>query len=228
MNYHKQNFTPKKGEPLAKHKKQKLISFVLSIFLIIGLIPTLSVTAAAKYTTTYTATLTQDFNGHTYARYDMNLSWHTAKTYCESLGGHLATVTSSAEQDFVASMASKGSKWIYWLGATDEVTTGDWKWITGETWIYTNWAAGEPTNNVNSSGVEHYLEMDNIGKNWQWNVLYDTGLSDGSVWDFKNIGFIGEFDYSQTVTPVTPDQTAKITWDHHFKWWYDIAPVRGF
>ena len=34
-----------------------------------------------------------------------------------------------------------------WIGATDEVQEGVWEWVTGEPWVYTYWAPGQPDNN---------------------------------------------------------------------------------
>ena len=83
-------------------------------------------------------------NGHWYQRIDTGMTWHDARDHCASLGGHLATVTSSAEDQFVYN--SVGASGGEWLGATDEGSEGDWRWVTGEPWNYTNWAPHEPTN----------------------------------------------------------------------------------
>lgn len=40
-----------------------------------------------------------------------------------------------------------------WIGATDEITEGEFKWVTGETFSYTNWISGQP----NNSGNEDYV-----------------------------------------------------------------------
>ena len=43
-----------------------------------------------------------------------------------------------------------------WLGATDVVQEGVWRWITGEAWTYSNWLPGEPNNHFPG---EHYLHF---------------------------------------------------------------------
>jgi hypothetical protein len=105
-------------------------------------------------------------NGHFYQRFDTEMSWHDAKAYCENLEGYLATLTSPQENKFVYDNlgSSSPSNWV-WLGGTDEVTEGDWKWITGESWVYTNWYQGEPNNN---GGNEHYLHTNTKGQDY-WN-----------------------------------------------------------
>lgn len=80
-------------------------------------------------------------NGHYYQAIYSPLSWHDARDYCAGLDGHLVTISSDAENQFVYEML----RWS-WLGATDEVSEGNWLWVTGEPWEYENWAPGEPNN----------------------------------------------------------------------------------
>jgi hypothetical protein len=96
-------------------------------------------------------------NGHSYQRFDTSMIFQDAKTFCESLGGYLTTITSQAEQDFVFNNLASGSPYrVVWLGGTDQSHEGVWTWITGETWSYTNWGDGEPNNFGNG---ENYLQM---------------------------------------------------------------------
>jgi hypothetical protein len=96
-------------------------------------------------------------NGHKYQRIDTALTWHEAKSYCEDRSQYLVTVTSSDENDFVFNhmYTEPNNENIWgWLGATDEANEGEWKWVTGEPWNYTNWASTEPNNYGKG---EHYL-----------------------------------------------------------------------
>jgi len=81
--------------------------------------------------------------GHIYAAFDEPYSWKEAEALCESMGGHLATITSKEENDFIKSMPLGFS---YYIGASDEQTEGVWKWVTGENFSYSNWAKGQPDN----------------------------------------------------------------------------------
>jgi len=62
-----------------------------------------------------------------------------------SMQGHLATITSQAEEDFLSSVMPAGN---YWLAAYqdpwDSPPDQNWHWQTEEPWIYTNWAPREP------------------------------------------------------------------------------------
>ncbi|MDF1555615.1 MAG: lectin-like protein, partial [Deferrisomatales bacterium] len=94
-------------------------------------------------------------DGHWYQRVDGPDRWLGAKRYCEAFGGHLATPTSLAENDFVyGSLCDNGVN--YWLGGTDQVSEGTWKWITGEPWSFTRWAPGEPDNLSNQDYLAFY------------------------------------------------------------------------
>jgi len=96
-------------------------------------------------------------------------TWFDAKTDCESRGGHLVTISSQEENDFVINLIGPNSIWI---GLTDESIEGSWEWVTGEPVTYTNWSQDEP----NDAGEgEDYAEMED--GNWNDN----GGPSDPSL-----------------------------------------------
>ena len=125
------------------------------------------------------------------------MTWHEAKAFCERLGGHLATITSAREQQFVQNLIKDGSKNQYWLGATDEVREGDWRWVTGEGWGYTNWLVGEP---ANTGGIEHYLQIIRSVDGLNFGVWNDIMVNNNppwntfSLWLPSSIGLICEWD----------------------------------
>jgi len=99
---------------------------------------------------------TNPFNGHEYMLVHKGMTWREAKAYAEELGGHLATITSFEEQDWIC-QTFPGVR--CWLGGTDEEVEGEWKWVTGERWDYTNWARSEPNNVDTMGGEENALEI---------------------------------------------------------------------
>ena len=107
------------------------------------------------------AKLVNPANGHSYQRFDTTLDWNSAKTACAALGGHLATITSQAENDWIQGNLMNGIYQI-WLGGTDSAQEGVWKWITGEAWNYTNWSYGEP----NGGTGENHLTIWNSAGVW--------------------------------------------------------------
>ena len=108
--------------------------------------------------------------GHYYeARYaSHDLDWASAKVEAESrsylgVSGHLATITSQAEQDFLATLpAWTGSAWIgaYQPQGSGE-PDGNWQWVTGEPWGFAAWGPGQPDNQAtemwqNSLGTPNF------------------------------------------------------------------------
>lgn len=100
-------------------------------------------------------------NGHYYDVVRDTLSWQNAMSAAAGsthlgLQGYLVTLTSAAENSFVASLANGG---LFWAAATDEVVEGIWRWAAGpeagQLLSYTNWNSGEP----NNSGDEDYLHV---------------------------------------------------------------------
>jgi hypothetical protein len=88
-------------------------------------------------------------NGHWYAGVAASepISWSNARAAADALGGHLATISSAAEDDLVAALALLNtSVWPIadrygpWLGGYQPSPSGDpfgnWAWVTGEPWSY--------------------------------------------------------------------------------------------
>ena len=106
------------------------------------------------------------FDGHTYYYFSTPVTWFDAKSICENMGGHLVTITSEEEDNFVFGFAD-GT--LAWLGATDIEGEGNWNWITGEEFSYSNWYADNPDNySENPENAENYLHYSGAG-NGKWN-----------------------------------------------------------
>ena len=88
--------------------------------------------------------------------------WTDASVMAQSYGGHLATITSQEEQDFLGNYGG-------WIGLTDENVEGQWEWVTGEPVNYTNWIDGEPNDAGNG---EDYVERFEYG----WNDHEETHM----------------------------------------------------
>lgn len=82
------------------------------------------------------------YNGHTYKLYSSSQSWENAKTWCESNGGYLATVTSNQEQSALWKLLENYSNMSFYLGGSS--ISGKWEWVTGEEFKYTTWAKNQP------------------------------------------------------------------------------------
>lgn len=125
-----------------------------------------------------------NYNGHSYYRSTSSMTWTSAKIACQNMGGHLVTMNSSAENNFVFSTWPSG-----WIGFTDEVVEGQWGWVTNEPVTYTNWNPGEP----NNAGNEDYAQFVSGGR---WNDLPNTSLP-----------YVIEFEYIVTMGPWVLDTT---------------------
>lgn len=97
-----------------------------------------------------------EHRGKFYKVFDEVLSWHEARDKCLELGGSLATVQNAEVNDFILSLAAKGSNDSYWLGASDETREGEWVWTDGRAMTFSNWGGQQPNNAKQS---EHYVVL---------------------------------------------------------------------
>ncbi len=74
---------------------------------------------------------------------NVDTTWYEADDMSDNAGGHLVTISSEEENDFIYSLIQQTGN-NSWIGFSDIATEGDWVWTTGEDVVYTNWAAGEP------------------------------------------------------------------------------------
>ena len=126
--------------------------------------------AATRNRVPETATAAQD--GKSYQAFDRVLTWKEAQQACVQMGGHLPIIRTEAEDRLVRGLMEAAGLKQAWLGATDEIKEGQWRWIDGTEMTYTNWAKDQP-NDANFDGTgEDYLVS-------QW---------DGKWWDFPNRG----------------------------------------
>lgn len=132
---------------------RRLSTFVLAACTVLG-------TAAAALAAPVQWRVADGGNGHFYnvVSVTRGISWPDADTatIARGSGWHLATITSADENAFVYGLlAGKPQFWACcddagnaqgpWLGAVKSGGgPGDFTWVTGEPFAYTNWAAGQP------------------------------------------------------------------------------------
>jgi hypothetical protein len=147
-------------------------------------------------------------NGHYYqvVHAPDGVTYDQALVGAQNLGGHLATVTSAAEGDFIFSLADNPIYWYAnvfnanigpWLGGFQPEGSpepgGGWQWVTGEPFTYTNWWPGEPNN---SGGTENRLHLYSIpapNRASLWNDVSDFVLINGYVVEAEAIPEPGSF-----------------------------------
>jgi hypothetical protein len=133
--------------------------------------------------------------------------WADAKVVAEGrthqdVHGHLATITSDAENRFLIETFHNANPWPTWIGLTDNEAYGGsesfgqanptvdgWVWVTGEPITFHGWVTGRPDN----TNDEDYAL---IGSSWGIDSLWNDGQ------DSWHAAFFVEYD----VAPV-PDRT---------------------
>ena len=141
------------------------------------------------------------FDGHAYKIYADSMTWDEAELYCEGLGGHLLTINSADEQEFVdmALLPQETTKYMHWIGLYDDGTNENWRWVTDEDVVFTNWNPGEPTDNFQDKAA--------VLDNGKW--LDNPGDGFSAPWSLDNTGFICEWE--MTVKKGDVDFDGKIT-----------------
>jgi len=77
--------------------------------------------------------------GHAYRVFLDQQAWIDAHQACERIGGHLATLTSAAEQDLVSGRVLVE----VWIGVTDAKREASFTWVTSEPFAFANFAHRE-------------------------------------------------------------------------------------
>jgi len=149
---------------------------------------------------------TNPVTGHVFEVYKSNgISWDCANADAGSrtfggVAGHLATITSSGEEQFVdglrngalSSGLDQGQVWVGGFQVPDSVEPGGgWRWVNNEGPFpgvntgpaYTDWNAAEPNDFV---GAENQLSLGRYGLGGGWN---DEGTAPGTIG-----GYIVEYD----------------------------------
>ena len=182
----------------------KIYSGILSgVALAIAILP---LTASATYTSTPTLVAEGDFDGRHYEIYAYaGVSWHTANAAANAaihidVNGHLATITSAAEDAYIESLrasasASEGlAQPEVWVGGVTDsdcspVPGCGWNWVNDEGPIstsqvplnsYSNWLSPEPNN---AGSGEKHLGVGLFGQ-FGWNDEGNLGLIGGYVVEY--------------------------------------------
>ncbi|MFY8132472.1 MAG: lectin-like protein, partial [Bacteroidia bacterium] len=100
------------------------------------------------------------YNGHTYFYSQGTTTWTDAHTLCTQMGGHLATISDVSENNFLFQYTNAIRSG--WIGLTDELSEGNYLWVTGEPFSFSYWDRGQPDN----SGNEDYIHLTNNAGRW--------------------------------------------------------------
>src|SRR5688572_15634666 len=99
-------------------------------------------------------------NGHSYELVPASVTFESARAAAIAAGGYLVTVTSAAENSFIANNVLQ-APYYSWLGGFQDPSSpayrepgGGWVWETGEPFVYTNWLGGEPADTCGPLGID--------------------------------------------------------------------------
>lgn len=141
-------------------------------------------------------------NGHYYEFVEQTTTFQIAADRAASrshqgLVGHLVTITSQGEQNFIltnlfpvhSQSPTSQERPRYWIGASDAITEGEWRWIEGpdaaETPFYQKDAVGnggtslsysnwftptfEPNNDIDAALLGEHFAVGNWATTGEWN-----------------------------------------------------------
>lgn len=110
-------------------------------------------------------TFTNPDNGHEYLLVDF-ASWTDAEATAVTLGGHLVTINSAAENSWIYStfnpllpvlpVPGECAIVFLWIGLNDAQSEGNFVWSSGEPVTYTNWSPNQPDN---ARGLEDFTHI---------------------------------------------------------------------
>lgn len=137
-----------------------------------------------------------EFQNHMYCLYDISLSWSEAEKYCIGLGGHLVSINSSEEQQFIESLTEACPKNNIWIGGY--LSNNEWKWSDDSSFTYQNWDIDKPDNYKDNEFFLRYANADLVFQTWsankgKWDDCAENASGDDSDAPLSSFGFVCEW-----------------------------------
>ncbi|XP_071253571.1 brevican core protein-like isoform X1 [Salvelinus alpinus] len=82
----------------------------------------------------------EKFMGFCYRHFTKRQGWEVAEQHCRMCGGHLISVMTPEEQDYINEMYRE----YQWTGLNDRTIEGDFRWSDGNPLLYENWYRSQP------------------------------------------------------------------------------------
>jgi hypothetical protein len=155
-----------------------------------------------------------------YKQSDIGQKWVDAERDCESEGAHLVVIDDEAENTWLGTIAasittdSASTNKLTWLGFSDHVKEGEFRWVTGAPLSSTFWSPSEP-NSLN--GYEDCGEM-RASSTWNddrcnarlFYVCECDGIPSAGQWcDTDTVATCGDCSTSCTATQTCVSQICK-------------------
>lgn len=151
---------------------------------------------------------TVEWGGSTYHIID-SANWYESELAAQSLGGHLVTINSQEENDFIYGYWGKyGISDVFnithlWTGLSDEKNEGVFEWSSGEEFDYENFKTGEPNGYTKENHVYMWTRADSVGT---WNDIpgnLGANYQDG-IFGVVEVGNVKFEDSASLTTVSTP------------------------
>ncbi|XP_071264421.1 CD209 antigen-like protein C [Salvelinus alpinus] len=97
-------------------------------------------------------------------------SWEESRQDCRDRGADLVVIKSQEQQTLVNWLC--GVKKYVWIGLTDSVTEGSWKWVDDTRLTTKYWYSGEPNGGVAEDCVYFYSSSSDTGAWWDYYCYY--------------------------------------------------------
>lgn len=145
-------------------------------------------------------------NGHWYVVLaEPGVSWVDMRQQAQIRGGHLASLTSEGENQFIVDRFEEGPTIKPWIGLRQDESAA-WGWSTGEPLVWTNWSEGEPNGGSNETEANIWLYDDDPNRPiGEWND-YRVPFPDGGVVEWSaDCNGDGIVDYGQILDGTVAD-----------------------
>ena len=179
---------------------------------------TLAVFVVASCTTAKAAIVlqTETFGGHTYHLIGgdatgAGINWTDSEAFAQTLGGHLATVSSAEEDAFLyntfgdAQIGTRHATAGLFIGLNDLATEGTFVWSNGDPVTYTNWDPFAPGNKSGLGDTVYIRGAATAASSFPstWNDIQDIPFSPTTGWQIYAVA---------EISPVVPEPTALVVW----------------
>uniref|UniRef100_A0A673A7D2 C-type lectin domain-containing protein n=2 Tax=Sphaeramia orbicularis TaxID=375764 RepID=A0A673A7D2_9TELE len=101
-------------------------------------------------------------------------NWTESRKACIAEGSDLVIINTGDEQAFVNSLLNSGEN--AWIGLTDSLTEGEWKWVDGTPVTTAYWQPGQPNNKFVEQDCGEIVQNSPVG---DWN---DDGCFADQKW----------------------------------------------
>ncbi|XP_013889808.1 galactose-specific lectin nattectin [Austrofundulus limnaeus] len=85
-------------------------------------------------------------------------TWNNAEEACSLYDAHLTSIQGPDQYAFLRRLIveTTGTNTTTWVGGTNLHDHGEWSWVDGTPFTFTNWGPGEPNN---AGGNEHCMDI---------------------------------------------------------------------